>query len=105
MKFVIETNLASKAAWWLLDDDRAVAWAGTTYLSLTDADQAAHDFRVSADDTDYRVHVKSGGQWRWTAWHSEGTRVAVSSDWYADEDAARNAARRVQQEACTAIGP
>jgi len=106
MKFVIETNLASKAAWWLLDDDeRVVAWAGRTYGSLTHADEAAHDFRVNADDTDYKVHVKSGGQWRWTAWRSEGIRVAVSSDWYPDEDAARDAARRVQEQACTAIGP
>ena len=53
MKFVIETNLATRPARWLLDDDnRVVAWAGRTYPSLT-----------------------------------------------------RAAVRRVQQQACTAIGP
>ena len=51
MKFLIETNLASKPTWWLLDDDnRVIAWAGQTYPSLAYADQAAHDFRVNADD-------------------------------------------------------
>jgi hypothetical protein len=106
MKFVIETNLASKPAWWLLDDDnRVVAWAGNTFVSLAYADQAAHDFRVNADDPDYRVHAKAGGRWRWTAWRSEGIRVAVSGDWFNSEDAARDAARRVQRQACTAIGP
>ncbi|QWF20508.1 hypothetical protein KM427_16145 [Nocardioides sp. LMS-CY] len=106
MKFVIEANLASKPAWWLLDDDdRVVAWAGRTFVSLAHADQAAHDFRVNADDPDYRIHTKSGGSWRWTAWRSEGDRVAVSGDWFPDKAAARDAARRVQQQACTAIGP
>jgi hypothetical protein len=106
MKFVIEMNLASKPAWWLLDDDsRAVAWAGRTYLTLAHADQAAHDFRVNADDPDYRVQSNSGGRWQWTAWRPEGIRVAVSSDWFASEVAARAAARRVQNQACSAIGP
>jgi hypothetical protein len=56
MKFVIETNLASQPAWWLVDDDedRVLAWAGRTFVSLAYADQAAHDFRVNADDPDYR---------------------------------------------------
>jgi hypothetical protein len=106
MKFVIEANLESRPAWWLLDDDnQVVAWAGRTFASLAHADQAAHDFRVNADDPDYRIHTRSGGSWRWTAWRSEGVRVAVSGDWFPDEAAARNAARRVQQQACTAIGP
>ena len=106
MKFVIEANLASKSAWWLVDDDnRVVAWAGRTYPSLAYADQAAHDFRVNADDPDYRFQARAGERWRWTAWRSEGVRVAVSADWYPDEDAARDAARQVQQQACTALGP
>jgi len=106
MKFVIEANRASKPAWWLLDDDnRVVAWAGRTFVSLAHADQAAHDFRVNADDPDYRVQTKAGDRWRWTAWRSEGVRVAVSADWFPDEGAARDAARRVQQQACTALGP
>ncbi len=105
MKFVIEKNLASKPAWWLLDDDnRAVAWAGRTFVSLAYADQAAHDFRVNADDPDYR-QAKIGDHWRWTAWRSEGVRVAVSAGWFPDERAARDAARRVQLQAGTAIGP
>lgn len=106
MRFVIEKNLASKAAWWLLDDDgRVVAWAGRTYLSLAHADQAAHDFRVNADDPDYRIESKTSGRWQWTAWRPEGIRVAVSGDWFASEAAARVGARRVQHQACTAIGP
>jgi len=106
MKFVIERNLASKPAWWLLDDDnRVVAWAGRTFVSLAYADQAAHDFRVNADDPDYRVHARTGGRWRWTAWRSEGIRVAISGDWFPTEGTARAAARRVQRQAGTAIGP
>lgn len=106
MKFVIETNLASKPAWWLLDEDnRVVAWAGTTFASLAYADQAAHDFRVNAEDPDYRVHARAGGRWRWTAWRSEGIRIAVSGHSFPTEDRARAAARRVQRQACTAIGP
>lgn len=106
MKFVIERNLANRPAWWLLDDDdRVVAWAGRTFVSLAHADQAAHDFRVNADGPDYRVHAKTESRWRWTAWRSEGGRVAVSGDWFRDEGAARDAARRVRQQASTAIGP
>lgn len=105
MKFVIETNLASKPAWWLLDDDaHVVAWAGRTYVSLAHADQAAHDFRVNAGDPDYRVQVKGKG-WRWSAWRPEGVRVAVSGEWFPDERAARAAARLVQREAGAALGP
>jgi hypothetical protein len=106
MKFVIETNQESRPAWWLLDDDnRVVAWAGRTFASLAHADQAAHDFRVNADDPDYRIQSKAGDRWRWTAWRPEGVRVAVSAPWFPDEGAARDAARRVQQQACTALGP
>jgi hypothetical protein len=106
MKFVIGTNLACEPAWWLLDDDnRVVAWAGRTYPSLAYADQAAHDFRVNADDPDYRVRRKRGGRWQWTAWRPEGVRVAVSGGWFISEASALSAARRVQQQACTAIGP
>jgi len=106
MRFVVETKAASEPAWWLLDDDnRVVAWAGRTFSSLAYADQAAHDFRVNADDPDYRVDAQAGGRWRWTAWRSEEVRVAVSGDWFPDEGAARDAARRVQQQASTAMGP
>jgi hypothetical protein len=106
MRFVIETNLASKPAWWLLDDDdRVVAWAGRTYPSLAYADQAAHDFRMNADDPDYRVRSRTGGRWQWTAWRPEGICVAVSGDWFTSAASARAAARRVQHQACTAIGP
>lgn len=57
MKLIIETNLAVKTVWWLLDrDDRVVA-----------GDPA-------------------------------------SGDRFPSEEAARDAARRVQQQACTAIG-
>ncbi|HET7351369.1 MAG TPA: hypothetical protein VFJ28_10565 [Marmoricola sp.] len=106
MKFIIETNLASNPAWWLVDDDEHVmAWAGRTFASLAYADQAAHDFRVSAEDPDYRVNTRSGRDWQWAAWDPEGVRVAVSGDWFPSEEAARDAARRVQQQACTAIGP
>lgn len=106
MKFVVETDLASNPAWWLLDDgNRVVAWAGRTYASLAYADQAAHDFRVNADDPDYRVKAKTGGCWQWTAWRPEGIQVAVSGDWFSSETGARAAARRVRQQAGTAIGP
>ncbi len=106
MKFIIETNLASEPAWWLLDDDdRVLAWAGKTFPNLAYADQAAHDFRVNSDDPDYRVHARAGGRWQWTAWRSEGIRVAVSADWFPDEATAREAARRVRLQAGTAIGP
>jgi hypothetical protein len=106
MKFVIETNLASKPAWWLLDDDdRVLAWAGRTFVSLAYADQAAHDFRVNADDPDYRVQAGAGDRWRWTAWRSEGVRVAASGYSFTSEAAARDAARLVKRHAGTAIGP
>jgi hypothetical protein len=107
MKFVIETNLASQPAWWLVDDDgdRVLAWAGRTFVSRAYADEAAHDFRVNADDPDYRVHAQSGGRWRWTAWRSSGIRVAVSGESYFSKDSARDAAQQVQRQACTAIGP
>jgi hypothetical protein len=106
MRFIVETNVASRPAWWLLDDDdRVVAWAGQTFASLGYADEAAHDFRVNADDPDYRVHAKAGGRWRWSAWWPEGVRVAVSGGWFPSAAAAHEAARRVQHQACTAIGP
>ncbi len=38
-------------------------------------------------------------------WRPEGIRVAVSGDWFTSEGAARAATRRVQQQACTAMGP
>ena len=104
MKYVIASR-SRKPAWWLLDDDRVIAWAGRTFVSLAQADLAAHDFRVNADDPDYRMQVRSGGRWRWTAWDLEGVRVAVSGDWFPDESAARDAVRRVQQQAGTALGP
>ncbi len=66
---------------------------------------AAHDFRVNADDPDYRVRTKAGGSWQWAAWRPEGVRVAVSSDWFPSAGAARDAARRVRRPAGTAIGP
>ena len=69
------------------------------------ADQAAHDFRVTADEPDYRVRAKASGRWRWDAWRPEGIRVAVSGDWFHSEKAARDAARLVRQQCCTAIGP
>jgi hypothetical protein len=87
------------------DDSRVVAWAGRTFVSLAYADQAAHDFRVNADVPDYRFRGKAGGGWRWTAWRPEGIRVAVSGDWFPAEDAACDAARRVQERAGTAMGP
>ena len=106
MKFIIETNLASSPAWWLVDDDdHVIAWAGRTFVSLAHADQAAHDFRVNADGPDYRVSTRAGGKWQWTAWRPEGARVAVSGDGFPSEEAAYDAARRVQQQAYTAIGP
>lgn len=106
MRFIIETDLASCPAWWLVDDDdHVVAWAGRTFVSLAFADQAAHDFRVNADDPDYRVHAGAGGSWRWAAWRPEGVRVAVSGDWFPSAGVAREAARRVQRQAGTAIGP
>lgn len=106
MKFVVGADLASKPAWWLVDDDhRVVAWAGRTFVSLAYADQAAHDFRVNAGHPDYRVDAEAGGCWQWAAWCPEAVRVAVSGDWFPSEEAARDAARRVQQQAGTAIGP
>lgn len=104
MKFVVETNLASMPAWWLLDDDHVVAWAGRTFLSLAHADQAAHDFRVDAGAPDYRIQAQARG-WRWSAWRSGDTRVAVSARWFPDEQAAREAALLVQQRAGDALGP
>ena len=106
MKFIVETNMESNPAWWLVDDDdHVVAWAGQTFASLAHADQAAHDFRVTADEPDYRVRAKASGRWRWDAWRPEGIRVAVSGDWFHSEKAARDAARLVRQQCCTAIGP
>ncbi|HEY6934397.1 MAG TPA: hypothetical protein VI452_13450 [Marmoricola sp.] len=106
MKFVIEIDLQSRPAWWLRDDDNhVIAWAGRTFDSLAHADQAAHDFRVNADDPDYRIQAMAGDRWRWTAWRPEGVRVAVAGDWFPDEVAALDAARRVRQHAGTAIGP
>ena len=106
MKFVITTNPASSPAWWLVDDDgHVMARAGRTFVSLAHADQAAHDFRVSADHPDYRVSTRSDGDWQWSAWRPEGVRVAVSGGWFPSEEAARNAARQVQRQAGTAIGP
>lgn len=106
MRFVVETVEGSRPAWWLHDEqDRVIAWAGRTFADLAHADQAAHDFRVNPDDAEYRVQVGTDGRWRWTAWHPGGLRVAVSGDWSADEEAARDAAGRVRQQAGTAIGP
>jgi hypothetical protein len=106
MKFVIEMNLLNRPAWWLVDDDdQVLAWAGRTFATLGHADQAAHDFRVNPDDPDYRVHTATGGRWRWTARRPEGARVAASVDLFASEAAASTAARHVQQQACTALGP
>lgn len=106
MRFVIGLNLACKPVWWLVDeDDRVLAWAGRAFASLAYADQAAHDYRVNADDPEYRVQARASGVWRWTSWRPGGTRVAISGDWYPSERAAREAAERVQLLAGTALGP
>jgi hypothetical protein len=106
MRVIIETTVSSSPTWRLVgDDDHVIAWAGRTFVSLAYADQAAHDFRVSAEDPDYRVNSRAGGDWQWAAWRPEGVRVAVSGDWFASEQAARTAARRVRNQAWTAIGP
>jgi hypothetical protein len=106
MKFVVEVNLGNRPAWWLVDDDNEVlAWAGSTFFSLAYADQAAHDFRVSADDPVYRIDAETSGRWRWTAWRSGDVKVAVSGASFSSRHKAHDAARRVQRQACTAIGP
>ena len=76
MKFIVETNLESNPAWWLVDDDdHVVAWAGQTFASLAYADEAAHDFRVNAEDPDDRVRTNPGGSWQWVAWRRAGTAI------------------------------
>jgi hypothetical protein len=105
MKFAVGRNLASKPAWWLVDDDeRVLAWAGRTFVTLAYADQAAHDFRVNAGHPEYRFHPRSSGVWRWTAWESE-IRVAISMHGFPNEHTAREAAARVREHARRAIGP
>lgn len=106
MKFVIDKNLASKPAWWLVDDDdRVLAWAGRTFFSLGAADEAAHEFRVGPDDPDYRVYEESGGTWRWAAWQTATNRVAVSGQTFLSKRKAVHAALAVRQQASTALGP
>jgi hypothetical protein len=106
MKFVIETSHPGESAWWLVDDDRRVlAWAGRTFADPAHADEAAHEFRVGADDPDFRVHEQAGGSWWWTAWSPDGVRVAVSGESFLSRDAAHDAAGRVRARARVAIGP
>ena len=75
-----------------------------TYLMLY-GDGRPQPWMIAADDPGYRVPTRAGGDWQWVAWRSEGVRVAVSGDWFPSEESARDAARRVRQQACTAIGP
>lgn len=106
MKFVIEVNQASRATWWLVDDeDRVLAWAGTTFFNLAYADEAAHEFRINADEPEFRIIADAGGRWSWAALCSAGTSVAVSGRSFSSQDKAYDAARHVQLQACTAIGP
>ena len=105
MNLDIASKLSEKPAWWPLDDDRVVAWAGRTFDSLDQADLAVGEFRVNPEDPDHRVQARFGSSSSWTAWRSEGARVAASGDWFPDEGAARDAARRVRQRAATALLP
>lgn len=106
MRFVVESSVAGRPAWWLIDDDGLVlAWSGTTYASLAIADQAAHRFRVEPDGRQFRLQERRGRSWRWTAWNASGERVAVSGDWFTTTAEAGDAARRMTALASAAIGP
>lgn len=106
MRFLIESSVAARAAWWLIDDDGLVlAWSGTTFASLAIADHAAHRFRVESAGREYRFQERAGSSWRWTVWNAAGERVAVSGDWFTTRTEAADAVRRTCHLASTAIGP
>jgi hypothetical protein len=64
MRFNIETDRANGPTWRLVgDDDRVIAWAGRTFVSLAYADQAAHDVRGHENvPAGGQVEVPAGGQ-------------------------------------------
>ena len=55
-------------------------------------------FVVETDPASHAAYLQ------WPAWRLVGVRVAVPGGRFPDAEAARDAAGRVRQQACTAIG-
>lgn len=105
-RFLVELDQADDPTWWLLDRERRiVAWSGQGFPTLGHADRAAHEFRVQPRAPLYRVHRRSDDLWWWSAWASDGARVAISGAWFHTEASAGAAAAAIPSLVSAALGP
>lgn len=103
-RFVVANNQAGNPTWWLYaGNNEMVAWAGETFASTYNASRAASAFKVGARTARYDVYQDAGGSWRWRAWRSSD-KVASSGESFSSQHAAKEAARRVRDNAGGAAG-
>ena len=57
MRLTVGTHHAGQTSWWLNGHNHSVvAWAGRTFDSMTDATQAANDFKTRSATAEFEVY-------------------------------------------------
>ena len=57
MRLTVGTHYAGQTSWWLnCHNHSVVAWAGRTFDSVTDATQAANDFKTWSATAEFEVY-------------------------------------------------
>jgi len=71
MRLTVGTHYAGQTSWWLNGHNHSVvAWAGRTFDSMTDATQAANDFKTRSATAEFEVAMY------WTGENAANTVVA-----------------------------
>jgi hypothetical protein len=69
MRLTVGTHYAGQTSWWLNGHNHSVvAWAGRTFDSMTDATQAANDFKTRSATAEFEVAMYWTGETRRTLW-------------------------------------
>lgn len=102
MRFKAGDVISRQPSWWLYGaGNEVVAWAGSTYPSLTDAERAADIFRRSAALAKFELFQDRSDGWRWRAWLGD-QKIATSGLSYLSEIAVWRAANEVRAAAALA---
>ena len=105
MRLTVGTHYAGQTSWWLNGHNHSVvARAGRTFDSMTDATQAADDFKTWSATAEFEVYEGARGSWRWRAWQAQ-QQVAVSANGFTTKQNARRAAENVRANAAASRGP